>query len=120
MIPAFYEPFFDVVMMKGFIEFIREQGVVGLTIGFILGGSLSSFVASFVKDVVNPFIGLMMRSVGNLAEYKIILYQTEDGQEAALMIGNFISSFINLLIVAALVYFVFKGLRLDRLDKKKT
>jgi len=26
--------------MKGFLEFIREQGVVGLAVGFILGGSV--------------------------------------------------------------------------------
>ena len=27
--------------MNGFISFIREQGVVGLAVGFILGGAVS-------------------------------------------------------------------------------
>ena len=27
--------------MKGFLDFIREQGVVGLAVGFILGGAVS-------------------------------------------------------------------------------
>jgi len=26
--------------MKGFINFIREQGIIGLAVGFILGGAI--------------------------------------------------------------------------------
>ena len=27
--------------MKGFINFVREQGVVGLAVGFVLGGAVA-------------------------------------------------------------------------------
>jgi len=37
--------------MKGFLDFIREQGVVGLAVGFILGGAVSKLVASLVADI---------------------------------------------------------------------
>ena len=40
--------------MRGFLNFIREQGVVGLAIGFILGGAISKLVAALVNDLINP------------------------------------------------------------------
>lgn len=93
----------------GFVTFIREQGVVGLAIGFILGGAVSGLVKSFVDDIINPIIGLMFGSVEGLSEWMI----------GPVSIGSFVSVFINFVIVAAVVYFMFKGLRLDKLDKKK-
>ena len=44
--------------MKGFLEFVRTQGVVGLAVGFILGGAVSNVVKSFVplKLRTNSFL----------------------------------------------------------------
>ncbi len=98
--------------MQGFINFIREQGVVGLAVGFILGGAVSKTVSSLVDNVVNPLIGLALGRV-DLAEKSITL------GSATLKWGSFLSSVIDFLIVAAVVYFAVKCLRLDRLDKAK-
>ena len=95
--------------MTGFIQFIREQGVIGLAIGFVLGGAISKVVSSLVTDVVNPLIGMAIGSVEGLAEMSV----------GTVMLGSFISSIIDFLIIAAVVYFGFRGLRLDRLDVKK-
>ena len=95
--------------MSGFVQFVREQGVIGLAIGFVLGGAVAKVVASFVTDVVNPLIGLALGNIGGLAEMSV----------GPVMLGSFISSIIDFLIIAAVVYFGFKGLRLDRLDAKK-
>jgi len=43
--------------MKGFIEFVRDQGVVGLAVGFILGGAISKVVTSLVENIINPVGG---------------------------------------------------------------
>ncbi len=40
--------------ITSFLNFIREQGVVGLAVGFILGGAVSQLVASLINDIVNP------------------------------------------------------------------
>lgn len=53
--------------MKDFVEFIRKQGVVGLAIGFILGGSVSKVVAALVEDIISPLIGIAMGSMADLA-----------------------------------------------------
>lgn len=95
--------------MTGFITFIREQGVVGFAIGFILGGAVSKVVGSFVADIVNPLIGLVIGSVEGLSSMTL----------GVVKIGNFVASAIDFIILAGVVYFVFKGLGLDRLDVKK-
>jgi large conductance mechanosensitive channel len=100
--------------MKGFINFIREQGVVGLAIGFILGGSISKLVSSLVNDLINPLVGLMVGPTGNLKSEILEIGSTK------IMYGNFLSAFIDFAIIAAIVFFGFKMLRLEQLDKKKT
>ena len=48
--------------MSGFIEFVRERGVVGLAIGFVLGGAVSKVTTSFSTDILNPIIALLYGS----------------------------------------------------------
>ena len=57
--------------MKGFLEYIRTQGVVGLAVGFILGGAISKVVASLVSDIINPILGIFLGAAGNLSEMYI-------------------------------------------------
>lgn len=99
--------------MDGFKNFIREQGVVGLAVGFILGGAVSKLVSSVVTDIINPLIGIGLGAVGNLKEAFI-----EIGP-AKLMWGSFVSTFIDFIVIAMVVYFGVRGLGLDKLDKKK-
>lgn len=99
--------------MRGFVNFIREQGIIGLAVGFLLGGSASRVVSSLVNDVINPLVGLGLHKVGELKDVTIPLGNSQ------VMIGNFLASLLDFLIIAAVVYFVFKGLRLDKIDKPK-
>jgi len=95
--------------MKEFVHFIREQGVVGLAIGFILGGAVSKVVSSLVTDVINPLIGMVFGSTDGLAT--IVL--------GPVALGHFVSVLIDFVIVAAVVFFIFKRLGVDRLDATK-
>ncbi len=95
--------------MTGFITFIREQGVIGLAIGFILGAAVGKVVTSFVTDVINPLIGLLLGNIDGLAEMSI----------GVVKIGSFVSAVIDFGIIAAVIYFIFKGLKIDRFDAKK-
>ncbi len=95
----------------GFADFIREQGVIGLAIGFILGGAVSKTVTSLVDNIINPLVGIMLGKV-DLKDKVLTVDHT------IIHYGAFISSIVDFIIVAAVIYFVFKGLRLDRIDKK--
>ncbi len=99
--------------MKGFLEFIREQGVVGLAVGFILGGAVSKVVTSLVTDLINPMLGVILGAAGNLSSMSLKIGSVN------LMWGSFLSVLIDFLVIALVVYFGVKGLGLDRLDKKK-
>lgn len=95
--------------MNNYLNFIREQGVVGLAIGFILGGATSKLVSSFVKGIVQPLIGMIIGTPEGLAsmQYQSIMY------------GQFFVDVIDFIIIAAVVYFIFSQLGLTKLDKKK-
>ncbi len=99
---------------SGFLGFVREQGVVTLAIGFIIGGAVTKLVNSFVTDIINPILGLVLGKT-NLASASLKL------GTVTIAWGNFISALIDFLVIAAVVYFGFKLLRLDRIDidKKK-
>ncbi|MBN1464022.1 MAG: large conductance mechanosensitive channel protein MscL [Paludibacteraceae bacterium] len=98
--------------MKGFIEFIREQGVVGLAIGFILGGAVSKVVSALVTDLINPVLGLVLGAVGNLSDAMFKIGSAE------IKYGHFITVLIDFVVVAFVVYYIFKGLE-KKIDKKK-
>lgn len=99
--------------MKGFIEFVREQGVMGLAVGFILGGAVSKVVASLVTDIINPLLGVILGAAGNLADAYLAIGPIK------LMWGNFINTLIDFIVIALVVYYGVKFLKLDKLDKKK-
>jgi len=99
--------------MKGFIKFIREQGVVGLAVGFILGGAVSKVVASLVSDIVNPVLGLVLGATDGLEAASLAV------GSAKVMWGSFVGVLIDFFVIALVVYYGVKGLGLDKLDKKK-
>ncbi len=99
--------------MSGFIEFIRKQGVVGLAVGFILGGALSELVKSLVTDLVNPVLSIGLGKADNFAS------STAKIGGITLAYGHFLSILINFLVIALVIYLVVMGFGLDKLDKKK-
>lgn len=96
----------------GFLEFIRERGVVGLATGFIIGTSVSKVVTSFVQDIINPLVGLL---IGGEA----LKQATLSIGSVKLGLGNFTAVLIDFLIITFVVYAGIKGLKLDRVDAKK-
>ena len=95
----------------GFIEFLREQSVVGLAVGFILGGAVSKLVASLVENIINPLLSPVLGVTGGLQSASLLL------GSVTIPWGAFIGSLIDFIVIAAVVYFIFKGLG-NKLDKK--
>lgn len=100
-------------LVKGFFDFVREQGVVGLAVGFILGGAVSKLVSSIVVDIVNPVLSIALGGASALKEW----YFQFAGVK--ILYGDLISNLIDFIVIAMVVYFGFKLLKLDKLDKKK-
>jgi large conductance mechanosensitive channel len=99
--------------MKGFVDFIREQGVIGLAIGFILGGAVSKVVTALVTDIINPILGLALGAVSGLKNASFGI------GSAQILYGDLLSVIIDFIVVALVVYYGVKAIGLDKLDKKK-
>jgi large conductance mechanosensitive channel len=105
--------------IAGFMDFVREQGVVGLAVGLTLGTSITVLVNSIVTNLVNPIIGLVLPGNGNLNTKYICLNSVKGVCTNKLSWGAVLSSLISFMTIAALIYFVVKGLGFDKFDKKK-
>lgn len=103
---------------SGFVEFMRTQGVVGLAIGFIIGTQAKVLVDQLNASFINPLLGLVIGSGDNLTAQNFSL--TLGKNTAVFNWGQFVFVLINFMITAAIIYFTFKWLRLDKLDKKKS
>ena len=99
--------------LQGFTDFVREQGVVGLAVGLVLGTQIKGLVDQLVLSFINPFIGLLLPGNKGLKDMAFHISDQAFGW------GAFVSQLISFVLVAAVVYFGVKGLKLDKLDKKK-
>jgi large conductance mechanosensitive channel len=104
--------------LKGFLDFVREQGVVGLAIGLAVGTQAAILVKDIVAALVDPIIGLIIGNPQGLqaAKWNVSIA----GREATFAFGQLVYSIIVFGAVCLVVYFVVHGLKLDKLDKKKS
>jgi large conductance mechanosensitive channel len=105
--------------LQGFTDFIREQGVVGLAVGLILGVAAKSLIDSLVANLFNPFIGLFYGGGEFTSKFWCLNTNAAESCTNKLAYGQFINDLISFIIVATVVYFVVKKLHLDKLDKEK-
>ncbi len=103
--------------VEGFVDFIRTQGIVGLAIGFVMGTQAKALIDQMTRSFVDPILGLIIGGSQNLSEKTLFLQI--NSRSATFAWGAFIYAIINFLIIAAVIYFTFKWLRLNKLDKKK-
>jgi large conductance mechanosensitive channel len=105
--------------VRGFVNFIREQGVVGLAVGLVLGGAVTTVVKSLIDNIVMPPIGFLLGSANGIKGLSWTLGSSM-GQPVVLQYGTFINDMINFMVIAAVVYFTVHLLGLDKkFDKKK-
>ena len=103
--------------MSGFIDFIREQGVVGLAVGLAIGTAAGDTVKKLVTAFIDPLVQLIVGSQQGLQSASFTVEVA--GRKGEFLYGAFVSSLITLIAVAFVVYAIIHFLKLDKLDKKK-
>jgi len=104
---------------KGFVNFVREQGVVGLAVGLVLGGAVATLVKSLVDNVVMPPIGLLLGSANGIKGLSWTIGRTGN-QDVVLHYGSFLNDLLNFVVIAFVIYVVVHSLGIDKkFDKKK-
>lgn len=102
---------------SGFMNFIREQGVIGLAVGLAIGTAAGATVKTLVEGFISPIVQFIVGSQAGLeaAAWHVDLW----GRTADFKWGAFVSSAITLLATAFVIYQIIHIAKLDRLDKKK-
>lgn len=91
-------------MLKEFKAFAMRGNVVDLAVGVIIGGAFGKIVGSFIEDVITPLLlkpALEAASLTKLEELTIF---------GTVKYGNFLSSVINFVIVAFVLFLIIKGM----------
>lgn len=90
-------------MWEEFKAFIMRGNVVELAVGLVMGSAFTAIVNSLVDDIIMPFIT-------GLAGSASVEHLTFNFNGSAINYGLFLQAIINFLLIAAVLFFVIKGL----------
>ncbi len=94
--------------IKEFREFIMRGNVLDMAVGVIVASAFTKITTSLVNDVFMPFIGWLIGDI-DLTQMNIVLVQATDAKPAVVIgIGTFISTIIDFLLIAFIVFLVVK------------
>ena len=85
-------------MLKGFRDFVLRGNVVDLAVGVIIGAAFGNVVTAFTKAFLDPLIRLLTGGTGEVAGKFVV-------NGIAFDWGLFVSTLINFLLTAAVLYF---------------
>ncbi len=88
--------------IKEFKEFINRGNVVDMAVGVIIGAAFKDIVTSLVEDIISPILGIFGGK--NFDAYQLVI------GEATIKYGEFITSIINFLIMAFVIFMLVKTL----------
>jgi large conductance mechanosensitive channel len=103
-------------MLKDFRAFIMRGNVVDLAIGIVIGAAFGAIVASLVKDIIMPPIGLALSGIDFSSLMVVIKQGVPAGPYAdpsaalaakavTINYGTFLLTVISFLVIAAVVFF---------------
>jgi large conductance mechanosensitive channel len=103
-------------MLKDFRAFIMRGNVVDLAIGIVIGAAFGAVVASLVKDIIMPPIGLALSGIDFSSLMAILKQGATPGPYAnpaaalnagavTINYGTFLLTVISFLIIALVVFF---------------
>jgi large conductance mechanosensitive channel len=90
-------------MLKEFKAFAMRGNVIDLAIGVIIGGAFGKIIGSIIDDVITPLLLKPALEAAQLTELQqLTLFGT-------VKYGNFLSSVINFIIIAFVLFLIIKG-----------
>jgi large conductance mechanosensitive channel len=118
-------------LVKEFKEFIARGNVIDLAVAVVIGAAFGVIVASLVKDIVMPPVGLALGKV-DFSNLFVLLKEgatpgpypsvAEAAKAGAVTInyGVFIMAIVNFLIIAFVVFMLVRALNRARRRKEAT
>jgi large conductance mechanosensitive channel len=108
-------------MLKEFKDFAMKGNLVDIAVAFVMGAAFNKVVASFTGGIVSPLVGLIFKS--DFKDLKFVINEgtlNDAGEkvgEVAVLYGDFLTSLIDFIIVAFVMFMVIKGI--NKMKKKE-
>jgi len=96
--------------MQDFKDFVLRGNVMNLAVGIIIGAGFSAIVTSLTDNLLSPIIGLFTRQNFDTLEWHVL--------GISLRYGAFITSVINFIILAFVVFLLVRAMT-KLIDKKE-
>ncbi len=109
--------------MQEFKEFAAKGSLIDMAVGVVMGAAFGKVSGSFVDGIFMPLVGKLFQ-IGDLSKFNIVL--SEEVKDAAgvivtpgsvIGIGDFISTIINFIIIAFVMFMVIKAV--NNMKKKE-
>jgi len=100
-------------MLQEFKAFIAKGNVLDLAVAVIIGAAFATIVASLTDDLIMPLVGAVLGGMDFSAKYVVLSGAVEPGMSLAaaragganvLAWGNFVSTLINFVILAFVIF----------------
>lgn len=96
--------------IKEFKEFALKGNVVDLAIAVVIGAAFGAIVSSLVDDVITPMLLAPALKAANVQDLDKLAW-------GAVKYGKFLSSIINFVVIAFVLFMVIKGI--NKMKRKK-
>lgn len=110
-------------MLKEFKEFAMKGNLVDMAVAFVMGAAFGKLVSGFIDGMVMPVVGKITAGV-DFKSLKYVLNEAKlgpDGKEiaaeASIKYGEFITIFIDFVLVAFVMFMLIKAI--NRMKKKQ-
>ena len=101
--------------IKEFKEFAMKGNLVDIAVAFVMGGAFGKVITSFTEGIVSPLIGMI--GGADLSKNMYVLKEAVTDasgkmvtEAVAIKYGDFLTSLINFIIVAFVMFLVIKGM----------
>jgi large conductance mechanosensitive channel len=101
-------------MISEFKAFAMRGNVVDLAVGVVIGGAFGKIVSSLIDDVITP---LLLKPTMDAAHLTKLEELTAFG---TVKYGVFLSSLINFVIVAFVLFLIIKGMNASKKKEEET
>ncbi|MBP7821468.1 MAG: large conductance mechanosensitive channel protein MscL [Saprospiraceae bacterium] len=110
-------------MLKEFKDFALKGNLIDMAVGVVMGAAFGTVTKAFIDGLFMPLVGLIFQ-VGDLNKAEFVLRdEIKDAAgvvsqaKVALSYGSFISSLINFLLVAFVMFLVVKAMNKSKKEE---
>ncbi|HLO98450.1 MAG TPA: large conductance mechanosensitive channel protein MscL, partial [Fimbriimonas sp.] len=90
-----------------FKEFINKGNLIDFAVGVVMGAAFTTVTGAFMEKIVNPLLGSLVKV--DFGSYGVNLGQDKDGKDIVLAYGGFLSTVLNFIITAFVMFLVVKA-----------